>query len=338
MLVDSMAPEDTVAIVVYAGAAGTVLEPTKVKEKGKILASLDKLQAGGSTAGGAGIRLAYALAEMNFDKEAVNRVILATDGDFNIGITNQNELKSFIEHKRKTGIFLSVLGFGQGNYNDALMQTLAQNGNGNAAYIDSLNEARKVLVDEAGATLFTIAQDVKIQIEFNPARVHDYRLIGYETRLLKREDFNNDKVDAGDVGSGHSVTAIYEITPVGSNGKLIDDLRYQKASEQSKLDATSEFAFLKIRYKLPQEDKSKLITMPIGNEQDHDSITAVSRDIQFAAAVAAFGQVLRNDSFTTDFSYDDILKLAEPARGRDQFGYRSEFLNLVRLAKTAKAM
>jgi len=338
MLVDSMAPEDTVAIVVYAGAAGTVLEPTKVKDKGKILASLDKLQAGGSTAGGAGIRLAYALAEMNFDKEAVNRVILATDGDFNVGITNQNELKSFIENKRKTGIFLSVLGFGQGNYNDAMMQTLAQNGNGNAAYIDSLNEARKVLVDEAGSTLFTIAKDVKIQIEFNPARVHDYRLIGYETRLLKREDFNNDKVDAGDVGSGHSVTAIYEITPVGSNGKMIDDLRYQTASKKTELDATGEFAFLKIRYKLPQEDKSKLITMPIGNEQNHDSITAVSKDIQFAAAVAAFGQVIRNDSFTTDFSYDDILKLAEPVRGRDQFGYRSEFLNMVRLAKTAKAM
>ena len=205
-----------------------------MKEKGKILASLDKLQAGGSTAGGQGIRLAYALAEMNYDKEAVNRVILATDGDFNVGITNQNELKSFIEHNRKTGIFLSVLGFGQGNYNDALMQTLAQNGNGNAAYIDSLNEARKVLVDEAGSTLFTIAKDVKIQIEFNPARVHDYRLIGYETRLLKREDFNNDKVDAGEIGSGHSVTAIYEITPVESKEKMIDDLRYQKAKGKSR--------------------------------------------------------------------------------------------------------
>ena len=219
LLVDSLDPEDTVAIAVYAGAAGTILEPTKVKEKSKILAALNRLHAGGSTAGGAGIQLAYSLAEMNFDKEAVNRVILATDGDFNVGITNQNELKSFIERKRKSGIFLSVLGFGQGNYNDALMQALAQNGNGNAAYIDSLNEARKVLVDEAGGTLFTIAKDVKIQIEFNPARVHDYRLIGYETRMLKQEDFNNDKVDAGDVGSGHSVTAIYEITPVESRKK-----------------------------------------------------------------------------------------------------------------------
>ncbi|MBU3915803.1 VWA domain-containing protein, partial [bacterium] len=213
MLVDSLSPDDTVAIVVYAGAAGTVLEPTKASEKQKILSSLEQLTAGGSTAGGEGIRQAYALAESNFDKEGVNRVILATDGDFNVGIRNTEELKSFIERKRETGIYLSILGFGQGNYNDALMQTLAQNGNGNAAYIDSLNEARKVLVQEASSTLFTIAKDVKIQIEFNPAMVAEYRLIGYETRMLKREDFNNDKVDAGEIGSGHSVTAIYEITP-----------------------------------------------------------------------------------------------------------------------------
>jgi len=338
MLVDTLDPEDTVAIVVYAGAAGTVLEPTKVREKGKILAALDKLQAGGSTAGGEGVRLAYALAEMNYDKKAVNRVILATDGDFNVGITDRNELKSFIEHKRQTGIFLSVLGFGQGNYNDSLMQALAQNGNGNAAYIDSLNEARKVLVDEAASTLFTIAKDVKIQIEFNPARVHDYRLIGYETRLLNREDFNNDRVDAGDVGSGHSVTAIYEITPVESKQKPIDDLRYQKTENTAAFFSSSEYAFLKIRYKLPDEEVSKLITQPIGSKQDHNSISAVSGDMQFAAAVAAFGQILRNDPYTGTFSYDDVLQLAGPARGKDPFGYRSEFLNLARLAKTAKAM
>ncbi len=338
MLVDSLGSEDTVAIVVYAGAAGTVLEPTKVKDKGKILASLNKLNAGGSTAGGEGIQLAYSLAEMNFDREAVNRVILATDGDFNVGITDRNELKSFIERKRKTGIFLSVLGFGQGNYNDALMQTLAQNGNGNAAYIDNLNEARKVLVDEASSTLFTIAKDVKLQIEFNPAKVHDYRLIGYETRILKREDFNNDKVDAGDIGSGHSVTAIYEITPVESREKLIDDLRYRKAVAKPKTDATSEYAFLKIRYKLPDEDTSKLITLPVTTELEFDGISGTPNDMQFAAAVAAFGQVLRNDPYTGDFNYDEIIKLAEPARGRDQFGYRSEFLNMVRLAKTARGM
>ena len=228
MFVNTLDDEDTVAIVVYAGAAGTVLEPTKVKEKGKILAALDKLHAGGSTAGGEGIRKAYELAAANFNKDGVNRVLLATDGDFNVGIQDPEELKSFIERKRDTGIFLSVLGFGQGNYNDALMQKLAQNGNGNAAYIDSLNEARKVLVEEAGSTLFTIAKDVKIQIEFNPALIAEYRLIGYESRLLEREDFNNDKVDAGDIGSGHSVTAIYEITPVGSKSRHVDDLRYSK--------------------------------------------------------------------------------------------------------------
>ena len=329
--------EDTVGIVVYAGASGTILAPTRVSDKGRILAALDRLQAGGSTAGGEGIRLAYGLAEANFDKEAVNRIILATDGDFNVGITDQNELQSFIERKRRTGIFLSVLGFGQGNYNDALMQALAQNGNGNAAYIDSLNEARKVLVDEAGSTLFTIAKDVKIQVEFNPARVHDYRLIGYETRLLNREDFNNDKVDAGEVGSGRSVTAIYEITPADGGRKPIDDLRYGKAAGRARSAPDGEYAFLKIRYKLPQEDTSRLITQPIGDAQSYGSITAAPEDMQFAAAVAAFGQLLRNDPFTRDFSYDDVLKLAEPARGRDPFGYRNEFLNLVRLAKTDKA-
>ncbi len=339
MLVDSLAPEDTVGIVVYAGAAGTVLEPTNIKEKGKVLAALDRLQAGGSTAGGAGINLAYSLAEMNFDKEAVNRVILATDGDFNVGITNRAELKSYIERKRKTGIFLSVLGFGQGNYNDALMQALAQNGNGTAAYIDTLNEARKVLVDEANATLFTIAKDVKIQVEFNPARVHDYRLIGYETRKLNREDFNNDQVDAGDVGSGHSVTAIYEITPTESKEKLIDPLRYQGQPKIEKSEAASpEYAFVKIRYKLPDSDTSTLITKPVGSDLEYDGVNNTPSDMRFAASVAAFGQILRNDPHTRGFSYDDVLKLAEPARGRDLFGYRTEFLNLVRLAKSARGM
>ena len=228
MLVENLDPDDSVAIVVYAGAAGTILEPTEVRNKGRILDALDRLSAGGSTAGGEGIRRAYALAEANFDTKGVNRVILATDGDFNVGIRDPEELKGFVERKRETGIFLSVLGFGQGNLNDLLMQKLAQNGNGNAAYIDTLSEARKVLVDEAGSTLFTIARDVKIQVEFNPIRVAEYRLIGYETRMLRREDFNNDLVDAGDVGAGHSVTALYEITPTGSEGRLIDDLRYGK--------------------------------------------------------------------------------------------------------------
>ena len=339
MLVDTLDPEDSVGIVVYAGAAGAVLEPTRIKEKGKILAALERLRSGGSTAGGEGIRKAYAMAEANFDHAAVNRVILATDGDFNVGIRNPEELKGFVERKRNTGVYLSILGFGQGNYNDALMQKLAQNGNGNAFYIDTLSEARKVLVDEAGSTLYTIAKDVKIQVEFNPDMVAEYRLIGYETRMLKREDFRNDKVDAGDVGSGHSVTAIYEITPTGSEARLVDDLRYKKQSKsETKRSTSGEYAFLKMRYKLPDSDKSTLITMPIGKGEEYTAIGKVSGDIRFAASVAAFGQLLRNEQFIKDFGYDDVLTLAEPARGRDTFGYRSEFLNLVRLAKTASAM
>jgi Ca-activated chloride channel family protein len=341
MLVETLDPGDSVAIVVYAGAAGTVLEPTKAKEKGKILAVLDRLTAGGSTAGGEGIRQAYALAEANFDPKGVNRVILATDGDFNVGIRNPDELKGFVERKRQTGIYLTVLGFGQGNYNDALMQKLAQNGNGTAAYIDTLNEARKVLVDEANANLFTIARDVKIQIEFNPARVAEYRLIGYETRLLRREDFNNDLVDAGDVGAGHSVTALYEITTVESEGRLIDGLRYGKkgtAGEDRVGDKGDEYAFLKIRYKLPDSKKSRLITTPIGRENEYPSLDRVQGEARFASAVAAFGQLLRGGSYVKSFTYNDVITLAEPVRGKDRFGYRTEFMNLVRLAKTARTM
>ena len=337
MLVDTLQPDDMVSIVVYAGAAGTVLEPTKVSDKAKILSALENLNAGGSTAGGEGIRQAYQLAESNFDKSGVNRVILATDGDFNVGITDEEQLKDLIERKRDTGIYLSVLGFGRGNYNDELMQTLAQNGNGNAAYIDSLNEARKVLVEEATSTLYPIANDVKIQVEFNPAAVSEYRLIGYETRLLNREDFNNDKVDAGDIGAGHTVTAIYELTPTGSKAKLVDDLRY--GSEEAKKEAApkgdnKEFGFLKLRYKLPGEKVSKLIEKPI-TIADKTSVDKLSDDVRFAGAVAAFGQLLRDETYTKNYTFDDVLNLATSARGVDEFGYRSEFLNLVRLAKTA---
>jgi Ca-activated chloride channel family protein len=341
MLVETLDPEDSVAMVVYAGAAGTVLEPVKVREKGKILAALDRLSAGGYTAGGEGIRQAYALAEANFDPDGVNRVILATDGDFNVGIRNPEELKGLVERKRKTGIFLTVLGFGQGNYNDALMQKLAQNGNGVAAYIDTLNEARKVLVDEAHANLFTIAKDVKIQIEFNPAKVAEYRLIGYETRLLRREDFNNDLVDAGDVGAGHSVTALYEITPTGSTAKLIDDLRYGKpktTGKESVEEKSGEYAFLKIRYKLPESKDSRLLTRAVDNESEYQSLASAPGEVRFASAVAAFAQLLRGDSYVKDFTYNDVITIAESARGKDRFGYRAEFLNLVRLAKTARAM
>lgn len=337
MLVETLGPEDTVSIVTYAGSAGTVLEPTKAKDKAKILGALDRLMAGGSTAGAEGIRQAYQLAEQSFDKTGINRVILATDGDFNVGITDPEELKSFVERKRETGVSLSVLGFGRGNYNDELMQTLAQNGNGNAAYIDTINEARKVLVDEVNATLFTIAQDVKIQVEFNPQTVSEYRLIGYETRLLKREDFNNDKVDAGDIGSGHTVTAIYEITPKGSKAKLNDDLRYGEASKPAAA-ASDEYGFVKIRYKLPGEKESKLISEPARISQTAPTIDAAPQEARFAAAVAAFGQLLRGGQYTKSYSYDDVIALAQGAKGGDAFGYRAEFINLVRLAKTAQGL
>jgi len=337
LLLNTLQADDTVAIVTYAGNAGIALEPTKVSETSKIINILDNLGAGGSTAGAQGIKTAYDLAERHFNKNGVNRVLLATDGDFNVGITNQEELKSFIERKRDSGIFLSVLGFGMGNYNDSLMQTLAQNGNGNAAYIDNLNEARKALVDEASSTLFTIAKDVKIQVEFNPEQVSEYRLIGYETRMLNREDFNNDKVDAGDIGSGHTVTAIYEITPVGSKAKLIDDSRYQKP--EIKADKQNgEYAFIKIRYKLPDSDISKLVTTPVDSKNEYKAISDIPTDSKFATSVAAFAQLLRGDSYIKSFSYDDVINLAQSAKGEDKFGYRAEFINTVRLAKNAPAL
>lgn len=331
LLVDTMGPEDSVAIVAYAGSAGTVLEPTKASDKGKIIAALDTLSSGGSTAGAEGIRQAYNLAERNFDQAGINRVILATDGDFNVGITDPRELESFVERKRESGVYLSVLGFGRGNYNDELMQTLAQNGNGNAAYIDTLNEARKVLVDEASSTLFPIAKDVKIQVEFNPSTVSEYRLIGYETRLLNREDFNNDRIDAGEIGAGHTVTAIYEVTPRGSAAQLVDPLRYGKAASEPA--SGGEYAFVKIRYKLPDETTSRLITEPVTAANE-----TATTDSRFAAAVAAFGQLLRGGEHLRSFTYDDVIALASANRGKDVFGYRSEFVNLVRLAKSAQAM
>jgi Ca-activated chloride channel family protein len=338
LLLSSLNPSDTIAIVTYAGSAGTVLEPTPVADKHKIIASLDRLRSGGSTAGGEGIRQAYQLAEQNYDKSAVNRVILATDGDFNVGIRNPEELKSYVERKRNSGVYLSVLGFGMGNYNDELMQTLAQNGNGNAAYIDSLSEARKVLVEEAGSTLFTIAKDVKIQVEFNPHTVAEYRLIGYETRQLNREDFNNDKVDAGDIGSGHSVTAIYEITPSNSAAKLIDELRYKNSTNRPAHSASTEYAFLKMRYKLPNASTSTLISTPITPALESQNSASAPQEARFATAVAAFGQLVRGGRYTKDFSYDDVIALAHSSKGDDEFGYRAEFINLVRLAKSAAGL
>ena len=340
MLVEELRPDDTVGIVTYASGSGIALEPTRISDRAKIIAAIDKLDAGGSTAGAAGIADAYRLAQAGFDKAAVNRIVLATDGDFNVGLTDGDQLESYIEKKRKSGIFLSILGVGVGNHNDALMQKLAQNGNGTAAYVDTLNEARKVLVDEASSTLFTIAKDVKLQVEWNPARVSEYRLIGYETRALKQEDFNNDQVDAGDIGSGHAVTAIYEVTPVGAP-RLVDDLRYAKpathpAPETNGSVSDQEYGFLKIRYKKPDGDTSQLISTPISEGLAKTSIADASDDVRFSVAVAAFGDLLRGAPYVGGYTFDDVIALAQKARGDDPFGYRAEFLNLARLAKSAR--
>jgi Ca-activated chloride channel homolog len=336
MLAGELTQQDRVSIVVYAGAAGTVLEPTPGNDTAKIVAALDNLSAGGSTAGGEGIRQAYALAKANRIEGGINRVILATDGDFNVGITDPGALEGYVARERESGVTLTVLGFGRGNYNDELMQKLAQAGNGNAAYIDTLNEARKTLVEEMQGTLFTIASDVKFQVEFNPACVSEYRQIGYETRQLKREDFNNDKVDAGDLGAGHRVTALYEITPVAAKGS-VDPLRYGQEPAPA-ASCEGEYAYLKIRYKLPGETASRLIERPIAKADVFTSIESVPADMRFAASVAAFGQLLRGDPYLKSFGYDDVIALAQGARGADPFGYRAEFVQLARMAKTAAGL
>jgi len=334
MLTKELQPSDRVAIAVYAGAAGVVLEPTPGDEKSTILSALDKLQAGGSTAGGEGLELAYALADESFDEDRVNRVILATDGDFNVGLTDPRQLEDLIVEKRESGVSLSILGYGTGNYHDALMERLSNAGNGNAAYIDSLKEARKVLVEEMNATLLTIAKDVKIQIEFNPEQVAEYRLIGYENRLLRSQDFTNAKVDAGDIGAGHSVTAIYEIALTGSGGERLPDLRYQPAGETDR--HSEELAFLKLRYKQPESGISQPIEKIIGRSEILAGIEAASQNFRFAAAVAAFGQLLRGAELMEDYTLADAAALAQSARGEDPWGYRSEFLQLARLAQSLR--
>ncbi len=326
-LADQLNATDNISIAVYAGAAGVVLEPTEAKNKSKISEALSKLSAGGSTAGGAGIELAYNLAQQNFDKDAVNRVVILTDGDFNVGQSSNQALKELVERKRESGVFLSVLGFGRNNYQDDMMQTLAQNGNGIAAYIDTLSEAKKVFVDEATSSLFPIAKDVKFQVEFNPATVSDYRLIGYETRALNTEDFNNDKVDAGDIGAGHTVTAIYEITPVGSDTPTVDKPRYAANTKPASTGSKTEYGFLKMRYKLPNEDTSKLIETPI-----KINASAPSEDAQFSIAVASFAQLLNGDTNIGDLDFEATSKMAKANKGKDNFGYRSEFIQLVEMA------
>ena len=334
LLVRQLRPEDKVAMVVYAGAAGMVLEPTSGDHKAKIEAALEQLTAGGSTNGGDGIRLAYNLARQGFVEGGVNRVILATDGDFNVGTVDIEALKNLVETQRRSGITLTTLGFGTGNYNDQLMEQLADVGNGNYAYIDTLREANKVLVEQMNATLLTIAKDVKIQVEFNPAVVEEYRLIGYENRVLRREDFNNDAVDAGDIGAGHTVTALYEIALKGSGGTLNEPLRYRHHPAVKSTASSDEIAFLRLRYKQPDSERSQLLEQPIRRQQALENWQEASERFRFAAAVASFGQILRGGRYTRDFDYDQVLALARAARGSDPYGYRGEFLSLVELAQS----
>lgn len=338
MLVEQLRPQDKVAIVVYAGAAGLVLPSTN--KKAEMLAAIEALEAGGSTAGAAGINLAYKEAEKNFIKDGNNRVILATDGDFNVGVSSSGELERLIEKKRETGVFLTVLGFGTGNLKDSRMEQLANKGNGNYAYIDNILEAKKVFVNEFGGTLFTIAKDVKLQLEFNPAHVKAYRLIGYENRALKNEDFNNDQKDAGDMGSGHTVTALYEIVPATSKNnktelQTIDDLKYQQTQLNSKAATTNELLTLKLRYKEPTDDTSKLLqtivtTQTIAPEK-------LSDNYKFSAAVAAYGMLLRDSKFKGSANYSKVVELAQQARGKDEDGNRGEFVKLVKTVQLMDA-
>ncbi|MBW2261214.1 MAG: VWA domain-containing protein [Deltaproteobacteria bacterium] len=333
MLVGQLDERDRIAIAVYAGASGLVLPSTSCDDREAILDALSRLEAGGSTNGGEGIELAYETATKNFITGGVNRVILATDGDFNVGTTSQGDLQRLIEKKAETGVFLTVLGFGMGNLKDATLEKLADKGNGNYAYIDSLAEARKVLVEEMGGTLVTIAKDVKIQVEFNPERVHAFRLIGYENRLLAAEDFNDDTKDAGEIGAGHTVTALYEIVPAGQDVDLpgVDPLKYQKPMGKTGAAASGELFTLKLRYKMPDGDTSKLIERPVTDIGE--SWAEASNDFRFAAAVAGFGMLLRDSSFKGTATYASILALAEKALGEDPRGYRKELLGLVSSAK-----
>ncbi|MAK80594.1 VWA domain-containing protein [Phenylobacterium sp.] len=333
VLIDQLRPQDRVAMVAYAGSAGAVLAPTDGRQKLMMRCALTALSAGGSTAGGEGLALAYELAQENFDPEAINRVILMTDGDFNVGLSDPARMEDFVTEKRRSGVYLSVYGFGRGNYNDQMMQTLAQNGNGTAAYIDTLAEARRLFLRDLPAAMFPIAQDVKIQVEFNPARVSEYRLIGYETRLLNREDFNNDQVDAGEVGSGASVTALYEITPAGAPGS-VDPLRYQ--AEPRAQGRGQELAFIKVRHQPPGGGTSQLMTRPVTSRDRSPSLASAPEATRWALAVAAFGQKLRGDPWVSDgFDWAQVEALAQAARGRDPDGDRAEFVTLVRSAADA---
>jgi Ca-activated chloride channel family protein len=337
LLTDQLRPQDKVAIVVYAGSSGVVLDATSGDKKQDIMDALQRLEAGGSTAGGAGIQKAYQIARKNFVAGGNNRVILATDGDFNVGQSSDAELARMIEEERESGIFLTVLGFGMGNYKDNKMQKLAQHGNGNHAYIDNIEEARKVLVTEFGGTMFTIAKDVKLQLEFNPAYVQGYRLIGYENRLLDKEDFNDDKKDAGELGAGHTVTALYEIIPAGSDSEVlrpVDALKYQEQTAVASGEKNGELMTLKLRYKQPDGKKSTRLE----HIQSAKSVALErsSDNFRWSAAVAGFGMLLRDSEFKGSSNFDEVLALARSAKGKDEEGYRIEFLKLVRSARDMK--
>jgi Ca-activated chloride channel family protein len=339
MLVNQLGGRDRVAIVVYAGSSGLVLPSTSCDEKGSILNALDQLQASGSTNGAQGIELAYDIASKSFIKGGTNRVVLCTDGDFNVGITDQGALTRLIEDKAKTGVFLSVLGFGMGNTKDSTMEKLADKGNGNYAYIDTINEAKKVLVEQMSGTLVTIAKDVKVQVEFNPARVASYRLIGYENRMLAKEDFNDDLKDAGEIGAGHAVTALYEVIPAGKDvpspaTQTVDELKYQTKTKVSDAAASAELMTLKLRYKQPDGQTSKLLQFPVTDAGA--TYAHASTDFKFAASVAAFGMILRDSPHRGQVTLDGVIELAEEGKGADANGYRGEFIELLRAAKTLK--
>ncbi len=333
LLVNELGEKDRVSIVVYAGAAGLVLPSTPANQKDKIFAALDQLSAGGSTAGGAGIQLAYKVAWENFIHDGNNRIILATDGDFNVGISSTSELVRTIEDKRKKGIFLTILGFGMGNYKDGRMEQIADKGNGNYHYIDNLLEAKKVFVNDMRGTLFTIAKDVKIQVEFNPAKVKVYRLIGYENRLLKKEDFADDTKDAGELGAGHTVTALYEVIPYGSKEEVpvVGDLKYQMVKIDPEAYRSKEILTVKLRYKKPDGEKSQLLEIPLADK--NIAIANASENFKFSAAVAEFGMLLRDSEFKGQSSYEDVLKLAQKGKGQDRYGYRTEFIKLVEMCQ-----
>ena len=329
LLVDQLREQDRVSLVVYAGESRVVLEPTSGREKAKIRTAIEQLTAGGSTAGASGIELAYQMAQQAFIPKGINRILLATDGDFNVGVSDFDSLKQMAVDKRKTGISLTTLGFGVDNYNEHLMEQLADAGDGNYAYIDNLREARKVLVDQLGSTLAVVAKNVKLQVEFNPAQVSEYRLLGYENRALKREDFSNEKVDAGEIGAGHTVTALYEIVPTGEKGWL-EPLRYGK-TDAVVSEKKGELAMLRVRYQQPEGGKSLLIERPIASQ-----VAPAGEDLRFAAAVAAFSQQLKDGRYTGDFSLKDTEALARGARGDDRFGLRNEFVQLVELAQSLR--